>query len=30
MIPVYIVAMVHPWHIGDVLVKVIATSRIDY
>ena len=30
MIPVYLVATIHPWHLYDVLVKVICTSRIQY
>ena len=30
MIPVYLVAAIHPWHFYDVLVKVICTSRIQY
>lgn len=30
MLPVYLIASLHPWHIGDVFVKILMTSRINY
>jgi len=30
MLPAYLIATIHPWHIGDVFVKIMMTSRINY